>query len=66
MKASFINFSKHGFIKNESFVKFFNEEVEEILEIKLGREYVLLIRHFIENFPERTILKMHPLTDSFK
>ena len=27
---------------------------------------MLLIRHFVKNFPDRTILKMYPLTDSFK
>lgn len=66
MKSCYINFSKTGFVQNAQFATFFTEEVEEILEIKLGREYSLLIRHFVKNFPERTILKMHPLTENFK
>jgi hypothetical protein len=66
MKASYINFSKTGFVQNELFATFFTEEVEDILEIKLGREYCLLLRHFVKNFPDRTVLKMHPLTDNFK
>lgn len=44
MKACFINYSNAGFAQNEAFSTFFTEEVEEILEIKLGREYSLLIK----------------------
>jgi flagellar biosynthesis protein FliP len=47
MKACYINFSKAGYVYNEAFSTFFTEEVEEILEIKLGREYSLLLRHFV-------------------
>jgi hypothetical protein len=66
MKACYINFSKDRYAQNEAFSTFFTEEVEEILDIKLGREYCLLIRHFVKNFPDRSILKMHPLTENFK
>ena len=66
MKACYINFSKIGYAKNETFSTFFTEEVEDILETKLGREYSLLIRHFVINFPDKTIMKMYSLTDYFK
>jgi hypothetical protein len=66
MKACYINFCKTGYVLNEAFSTFFTEEVEEILYITLGREYSLLIRHFVNNFPDKAILKMHPLTENYK
>jgi hypothetical protein len=66
MKACYINFSNKAYLHSEAFSTFFTEEVEEILDIKLGREYSLLIRHFVKNFPDRTILRMHPLDGNFK
>lgn len=47
MKACYLNYSKPGYILSEAFLTFFTEEIEEILELKLGREYSLLIRHFV-------------------
>jgi hypothetical protein len=58
MKACYLNFTKMGYEVNKIFYAFFREEVEQILEIKLGREYTLLIRHFVRNFPHKTFLKM--------
>ena len=37
---------------------FFNEELEQILEVRLGKEYTALISLFISNFPPSNFFRL--------
>ena len=57
MKACYLEYSN----KTPDFSKleiFYQEELEEIVETKCGKEFAILLKHLIKNFPMGNFLRM--------
>lgn len=59
LKAVYIRYSLNEPM-SQTLLSIFNDELIEIAEANLGKEYAMLLLSFIQNFPQNNFLKMEP------
>ena len=60
MKAVYLRYSIKDEAVNNNLRTIFNDDLLEIAEARLGKDYANLLSCFIENFPQGNFLRMEP------
>lgn len=64
MKAVYLRYSIKDEQVNNNLRTIYNDDLLEIAEARLGKDYAILLSCFIENFPQGNFLRMEPRQDT--